>query len=86
MRKMEISEPKVRSTTNMQKTTERNVFFVLFFSAQVELEFLLHVVHFFVKFLVNCLMLDFVLDPRKRSLRTRRLSNNRARERIRAHA
>ena len=65
---MEITEPKVRSTT-----TESDALFPV----RVEQEFFLHVAHFFFNLLVNRSMLDFVLDPGKRSLRSRRPSNNR---------
>ena len=66
-----------------KKTTERNL---CFFPVLVERECLLHVAHFFFNLLLNHSMLDFVLDSVKRSRRSRRHSNNREWERMRAHA
>ena len=77
---MEISEPKVRSTINMQKTTESNAFSRF----ESNWNFCYMLLTFFFNLLVNRSMLDFLLDTGKRSLRSRRPSNNRKRERIRA--
>ena len=61
---MEISEPEVRSTRYAEKRPAA----LFFFPVLVELEFLSHVAYFFFNLLVNCSMLDFVLDPEKRTV------------------
>lgn len=60
-REMEISQPKIRCTLNMQKSTESNVFF-----GSSRTAIFVKCCSLFFKLLVNRSILDFVLDPGKR--------------------